>query len=116
LSALSVSVALGRWGPLATMLTVDFPQQSKTYGLGLDWIRMRNKLRNIETPFNLMNVLDTVPTFILFFLSQTVSFISEKPRSHSAVLPGNVSAAARIQVDELRLGLSILIFSKTLYH
>jgi hypothetical protein len=60
-----------------------------TYGYG-------SNLLVTETPLSLMNMaLETVLTFIRVLLSHTVSFIAENPLSHSAVLPGNVSAAAR---------------------
>ena len=66
----------------------------------------------MEPPFNLMNiVLDTVSTVIWLLLSQTVSFIAEKPRSHSAVLPGNVSAAAR-RLTNWDLSFPFLYFRK----
>jgi hypothetical protein len=59
-----------------------------TYGYGSKLVT--------ETPMSLINMaLETVLTFIGLLLSQTVSFIVENPLLHSAVLPGNVSAAAR---------------------
>ena len=47
------------------------------------------------TPFSFINIaLEIDLTLMAFRLSHTVSFMAENPLSHSAVLPGYVSAAA----------------------
>ena len=63
-------------------------------------------------------VLETDSTRRRLRLSHTVSFIIEKPRSHSALLPGSVSAAAKCKQPlefQLRLSAFQIVIPENFY-